>query len=622
MQGMSKDFCDARYEKFEEKRQEFLSIVKRARARIMDQMIFLDEENRRGGSVREASHFTTTKSRMHIESLISDTQREDYDRTIQRAKQREINLMNKMLKNEALKNKKLEQDERQRKESEKRMTILEQRKQQRIKEKQEEAMRKEMERIRNQRFEEKKKREEAFERLQREREQRRLEEERKLRQDKKKQEVVKEREMVRKAKVERSERQKAELTKKQAEKLKVLEKKARERDEALRRSQELERKRSLERKREMEAVREKVQRNVRMEEQKLLEDYWTRQNEQEKRESKLRKERMKQMEALKKQSIESNEKIKKTVEESKKREEQKKKRLLDKNKESEQRLELLRTKKAEEDRKQRELILINNELKKVNMDRRRRKDQYKIEKLKEKFEFDDMRRTAYANEKEEYKTLRVRNQVEAQGQRQLVRTALRSMAVWNVWDMDIINEILTNPKCTEEATIDEIVRRRASVAQDGRRNNSSTLARNTSQANMTVRTSRPDKGNLTTHDEGDAGATYYVSSNRPKARSGREEGDGNLAMAVADDYVNQSEEEVNKNRQEQAKEDDAKEYANERFEDNDGEQVVGENKEGQKNNEKSNADGGKKEVKEEHDDEFDRKGLALAAVDDYLEDEH
>ena len=79
--------------------------MKKARKRIVAQMTYAAEESkmgRTGGNFRETSNFNSTKSRMQYQSSISDSQRENYDGIIQKSKQREINLMNKMLKNEEI----------------------------------------------------------------------------------------------------------------------------------------------------------------------------------------------------------------------------------------------------------------------------------------------------------------------------------------------------------------------------------------------------------------------------------------------------------------------------------------------------------------------------------------
>jgi hypothetical protein len=636
--------------------------VRSARAKITDQITSPRKESYDGKTdrnMREASHYTTSQNKMYLEKLAAYKKTENYDGDVQKAKQREIDLMNKMLKSEELWNEKYLQQEKQKLENDKRMNELEQRKQRDIKKRQQEAIRREKEKLMNQQMEERRIRKEAFERIRKEREQKEIEEDKKLKQERKKQELIREKEMSRKAKLERLERQRVEEARMQEEKMRALLKKEKEREEALRQSQETERKRSLERKNKMEAFRDKVQHNTQLEEQRILEDYWTKQNEQEKKESKLRQERMKQMNAIKKQSIESNDKIRRIIEEAKRKEDEKKKILIEKDKESEQRLEMIRTKKMEEERKKKEMALVKEELKKINLDRKRRKDEYKVEKLREKYEFDAVRRMASVTELEEYKALKIKNQVEAQRKRQLVRTALHSMSIWKVWDMEIIREILNNPKCTEEATVEELVRRR--VAQGPRKKNNASVIVKSGKY-----TERQEKGKLTAHDE-DVGITYYMKNTKSDAReeevvNEEEVGKGadqkdeykkdSLGLAMADDYINYNDEEDNEGaetikddtndnqqgdkpqrgeaREEQPKQEEAKVEDKpkevEQVEAAKKEEVqIEPSKEEKLEKEDKAVEGaeGKEMAKEEElsEDEGEIKGLGIAAVDDFLNEQ-
>ena len=144
-------------------------------------------------------------------------------------------------------------------------------------------------------------------------------------------------------------------------------------------------------------------------------------------------------------------------------------RILQKQKEAEDRLQEQRMKQLEEEEKRKELFIVKNEIKKINAERKRRKDQYNIDKVKGQLEFDEMRRVAFTAQKDEFKTLRLNNQVQAQMQRQLIRTALHHMAVWNVWDMGVVQQIITNPTSTHNHTVEDIVRKKACIVQREKR---------------------------------------------------------------------------------------------------------------------------------------------------------
>ena len=177
----------------------------------------------------------------------------------------------------------------------------------------------------------------------------------------------------------------------------------------------------------MEEVKRKVQSNIRMDEERRREDFLEKQNEREQRESKLRKMRMKQMDDIKRHSIEFNTKIQNTISESKRQQDEKKYKVMKKQQIMDERLKMQKEKKLTNERKRKEITAVNNELKRLNSERNQRKEQYKLQKIKEKFEFDDMRRTAYLNEKREYKSIRLKNQLEAQNQRQTETECVESI---------------------------------------------------------------------------------------------------------------------------------------------------------------------------------------------------
>ena len=131
---------------------------------------------------------------------------------------------------------------------------------------------------------------------------------------------------------------------------------------------------------------------------------------------------------------------------------------------AEQRLEEQRQAEIQNELIRKEMFVIKNEMKKVNAERKKRKDIYKIEKVKEELEFDDMRRVAFSTQKDEFKSIRVKNQTQAQQQREMIRVALHHMAVWNVWDMDVVKKIITEPGSTAHRTIEDMVRKRSAVA--------------------------------------------------------------------------------------------------------------------------------------------------------------
>lgn len=165
-------------------------------------------------------------------------------------------------------------------------------------------------------------------------------------------------------------------------------------------------------------------------------------------------------------------KIQQAIAEAEKIAETKKGKILWKQKTAEERVAEQKKKLLEEEEKKKAFSIINSEIKRQNAERKKRKDQYKVEKVKERLEFDDVRREAFSRQKDEFKSVRLKTQTEAQMQRQLVRTALYNMAVWNVWDMDVVKSIISNPGSTKKLTIPEMVRRKVSGSIEHKRNTS------------------------------------------------------------------------------------------------------------------------------------------------------
>ncbi len=173
-------------------------------------------------------------------------------------------------------------------------------------------------------------------------------------------------------------------------------------------------------------------------------------------------------------------KIQQAISESQKLAEAKKELILERQRKAARRLEEQRAKKAEEEAKRRELFAINSELKKMNAERKKRKDNYVIERTKKALELDDERRVQFVAQKDEFKSLRIKNQSQAQLQRESIQTALRCMAVWNVWDMGVVKKIVAQPSTTHAHTIEDVIRRKAAEVAHGKRGSVMSSQRTTS----------------------------------------------------------------------------------------------------------------------------------------------
>lgn len=165
-------------------------------------------------------------------------------------------------------------------------------------------------------------------------------------------------------------------------------------------------------------------------------------------------------------------KIQRAIQESENILEARKQTILQKQSKSERQLEVQRQKQKQDDLIKQELYQIKNELKIKNANRKKRKDQYKIDRVKERLEFDEMRKNAFCQQKEDFKDLRLRNQFESLKQRELIRTALHHMALWNVWDVGVVKSIITDKSAVLNNTVGEIIRKKSCEVSRTKRNSS------------------------------------------------------------------------------------------------------------------------------------------------------
>ena len=297
---------DMRYEKFEKKRQELILIVKNARASLLDQISHTADGAMNGLSkhqsspdLRASSQFSSAKSKMLFENIVTDSHRENYDKIVQKAKEREINLMNKMLKNEETKNTRYEQQEVQKEAMEQRLSIIERKRQLVFKKQQEEKMRLDFERREALKREEQRQRLEAQEKMREDMERQKLEEEKTEQRERERQREMQEKEQKRKEKAEKAAQMRDQEMIQQGIKLEYMAKKLHERERIIRlKSEELKR-RAQQRRQQFETIKEKVKYNLELEEQKKLEDFLERKQRKDEQEAKMRFSKLMQIEEIK-----------------------------------------------------------------------------------------------------------------------------------------------------------------------------------------------------------------------------------------------------------------------------------------------------------------------------------
>ncbi len=520
------------HDKYEKKRQELITIVKAARDRLIADLsrhaglspsVAFGSCISRRQSVPDlkitaggGSQMSEGQSKQLLEGVVSESHRENYEKIVQKAKEREIGLMNKMLRNEEMKNSRYEELQRQKETLEARENGKERRRARSLRQAQEERMQHEFERVEGLKKEEQMQRLEAQERMRMAMERQAKEQEKELEKERERQREMAEREKGRKEKSEKAATMREQELFKQEVKLNLMKEKLCEKEKLIRvQREELKRKAKL-RRQQFDAIKQRVQTNLELEQSKKLQEFLERKRRKDSQEREVWMRKKAQVEELKQKAEETNMKIQQAIAESQKIVEARKTHILFKQRQAELRLEEQHAKQVQDELQRHELVLIKNEIKKMNAARKTRKDHYKIDKVREQLAFDEMRRNSFEAQKNEFKNLRLRNQTQAQMQRQLIRTALYNMAVWNVWDMDVVKKIVSDPQSVRGKTIQEIIRRRAGQAELGRRH-ASVMAR--AQSSLLAEGKSQPETARSGNDEDTRGTTHYITAKKGGQKS-------------------------------------------------------------------------------------------------------
>lgn len=239
------------------------------------------------------SKISNDGSQLLLENVIGKSNRENYDKIVERAKEREMMLMDKMLKNEEMKNVKYEEQDQQRAYFDAKIKDRQKRQIAELKRIQEEKYKTELRMTEYQKKEEIRSRQEAFALLQEKMEAQERERQRDSEIKKKREEMKAQKEIRRKEKAEKA----AELRNFQLERIQrksqELSKKAKERDEIIRRRTIRLKRAASERREQFAKIKERVSLNLTLENQRKWNSFMDSQREREKREEKNRQ--MKQM---------------------------------------------------------------------------------------------------------------------------------------------------------------------------------------------------------------------------------------------------------------------------------------------------------------------------------------
>ena len=117
----SNNFVNIKYNVTEAKRQELINTIRNTHRQLVTQVCSPNTTSKKPFNKSSSTNVFNNSAN----TTVSNKNRNNYDEIIRRGKEREINLMNKMLRNEEEKNNKYEQEDNKRQEEERRMKILE-----------------------------------------------------------------------------------------------------------------------------------------------------------------------------------------------------------------------------------------------------------------------------------------------------------------------------------------------------------------------------------------------------------------------------------------------------------------------------------------------------------------
>ena len=198
-------------------------------------------------------------------------------------------------------------------------------------------------------------------------------------------------------------------------------KKAKERDDIIkRRTMEIKRHASLQREQFLK-FKERVADNIFNDKQKRWKSFMERKKVNVIKEEKERERKFTKLAEISEKAELRNVKIQQAMQESKKLLEMKKQNILQRQFEDNQRLEMQRQKKMEDEKYKKELGNIRNEIKMINATRKKRKDTYHINRVKDKLEFDEMRRLSFSQQNEDFRRLRLSDHFQSLSRREVIR---------------------------------------------------------------------------------------------------------------------------------------------------------------------------------------------------------
>jgi hypothetical protein len=176
---------------------------------------------------------------------------------------------------------------------------------------------------------------------------------------------------------------------------------------------------------------------------------------------------------MQRKAIIKEQKLEEVLEEASKKMESRKALIMEKQKKAEDRLKKYKEDKKKQEMLKKEMFELQTNAKRFNTERVKKINEYNIQKIKERIETDEKRKQRMMNRSNGIKQMRLKNMQESELLRDRVREALYQMAVWNVVDMNIVEDII-NSKGNDN-TIEDKIRKRVCAStsynpQNQRRN--------------------------------------------------------------------------------------------------------------------------------------------------------
>ena len=109
-----------------------------------------------------------------------------------------------------------------------------------------------------------------------------------------------------------------------------------------------------------------------------------------------------------------------------------------------------------------ELKEMKNEMKDMNQIRKERKVDFIVSRNVEKQQTEDIKHIQYVSSIENLKREKVKTLFDAEFQREELRTCLHEMAVWNVYDTEVVNGIIgKDGQVKKNVSVSDYVRKKA-----------------------------------------------------------------------------------------------------------------------------------------------------------------